>query len=114
MPRQFQPLIGPWKLLHDGFWYPAQVPGCVHLDLFRNGLIPDPFWGANERHLQWIEERDWIYRIEFDLQISDYEHLELVAEGLDTVTEIRLNNGLVARTDNMFIGYRYDIQAGLK
>ena len=40
------------------------------------------------------KKKDWIYRIEFDLQISDYEHLELVAEGLDTVTEIRLNNGL--------------------
>ena len=65
-------------------------------------------------HLQWIEKKDWTYQIEFDLQFSDYEHLELVAEGLDTVTEIRLNNGLVARTDNMFTGYRYDIRAGLK
>ncbi|MEY2614364.1 MAG: beta-mannosidase, partial [Verrucomicrobiota bacterium] len=89
MPRQFQPLVGPWKLFHDGLWYPAQVPGCVHMDLFRNGLITDPFWGANEGHLQWIEKKDWTYQIEFDLQFSDYEHLELVAEGLDTVTEIR-------------------------
>ena len=71
MPRQFQPLVGPWKLLHDGLWYPAQVPGCVHMDLFRNGLIPDPFWGANEGYLQWIEDKDWIYQIEFDLQIPD-------------------------------------------
>src|ERR1017187_7411546 len=23
-------------------WHPAQVPGCVHLDLLRNKLIPDP------------------------------------------------------------------------
>jgi beta-mannosidase len=84
------------------------------MDLFRNGLIPDPFWGANEGRLQWIEEKDWIYQIEFDLQVPVYEHIELVAEGLDTVTEIRLNNSLVARTDNMFIGCRYDIHAGLK
>jgi beta-mannosidase len=114
MPRRFQPLVGPWKFLHDGAWYSAQVPGCVHMDLFRNGLIPDPFWGANEGPLQWIEEKDWIYRIEFDLQNPDYQHVELVAEGLDTVTEIRLNNGLVARTDNMFTGYRYDIQSRLQ
>jgi len=84
------------------------------MDLFRNGLIPDPFWGANERHLQWIEETDWIYQTEFDLQIPDCEHIELVAHGLDTVTEIRLNDGLIARTDNMFTGYRYDIRTGLK
>jgi beta-mannosidase len=84
------------------------------MDLFRNGLIQDPFWGDNEQHLQWIEEKDWIYQTEFDLQIPDCEHIELVADGLDTVAEIRLNNGFVARTDNMFIGYRYDIHAGLK
>jgi beta-mannosidase len=84
------------------------------MDLFRNGLIPDPFWGSNEGQLQWIEEKDWVYQIEFDRQVPNYEHLELVAEGLDTVTEIRLNNSLVARIDNMFIGYRYDIHARLK
>ncbi len=23
-------------------WFRAQVPGCVHTDLLRHGLIPDP------------------------------------------------------------------------
>ena len=47
-------------------WRAAVVPGCVHRDLRRHGLIPDPFWGTNELGLQWIEERDWEYRAAFD------------------------------------------------
>src|SRR5208282_960779 len=33
-------------------WHPAQVPGVVHTDLLRNGLIPDPFDRDNEFRLQ--------------------------------------------------------------
>ena len=32
----------------------ATVPGCVHTDLQRAGLIDDPFDGANETDQQWI------------------------------------------------------------
>src|SRR3712207_8954090 len=45
----------------------AQVPGSVHTDLQRTGLIPDPFWGSNELELQWIEETDWEYSTTFDV-----------------------------------------------
>src|ERR1700736_1613413 len=114
MPCKFQSLAGPWRFLHREHWYPAQVPGCIHTDLLRNGLIPDPFWGANEQRLQWIEEEDWIYRVEFDLQLDDCEHIELVADGLDTVAEVRLNDVLIGQTDNMFIRYRFDVRAAIK
>jgi beta-mannosidase len=38
-----------WKFKQEntGQWYPAEVPGCVHTDLMRNNLIPDPFVGAD-------------------------------------------------------------------
>ena len=68
---------GPYELpLGDGWsffeakskrWLPAVVPGCVHLDLLRNGLIKDPFWGSNEMELQWIEHEDWKYRATFSV-----------------------------------------------
>ncbi|MDD3569190.1 MAG: hypothetical protein PHT92_12390 [Bacteroidales bacterium] len=35
-------------------WYPANVPGTVHTDLKKNGIIDDPFFGCNEEKLQWI------------------------------------------------------------
>ena len=45
-----------WEFRHvDSVrWLPATVPGCTHLDLLNNGMIPDPFFGDNEQKLQWI------------------------------------------------------------
>lgn len=67
-------------------WRSASVPGCVHKDLLRHGQIPDPFFGTNELQLQWIENEDWEYRTSFSVppELRTAEHLELVAEGLDT------------------------------
>ena len=44
-------------------WLPAQVPGAVHTDLMNNRMIKDPFYGVNEKSLQWIGEKDWEYCI---------------------------------------------------
>jgi len=97
-------------------WLPARVPGCVHTDLLRLKQIPDPFWGDNERGLQWIEETDWIYRCEFSAEaaLRGRKHVDLVFEGLDTLAIIRLNGREIARTANMFTGYRFDVTALLK
>lgn len=97
-------------------WLAARVPGCIHTDLRRQKRIPDPFWGSNEAGLQWIEERDWTYRCSFDLPdtLRDHEHLDLVAEGLDTFASVRLNGHLLARTDNMFLAHRMAVQSAIR
>lgn len=94
-------------------WLPATVPGCVHTDLRRAGQIPDPFWGTNEGGLQWIEERDWEYRAEFDVPATLLTEavVELAADGLDTVATVRLNGRPVGRTDNMFIAHRWNVKS---
>ena len=97
-------------------WRPAVVPGCVHRDLLRHGLMPDPFWGTNELNVQWIEESDWAYRTTFTVPaalLAD-ENVELVADGLDTVATVRLNGRIVARTENMFTGHRWPLKALLR
>jgi len=97
-------------------WLDAIVPGCVHADLRRHKLIPDPFWGANENQVQWIEEKDWVYRCEFSVSAAllKEEFIDLVADGLDTVATVRVNGKLVARTENMFTGYRFPVKALLQ
>ncbi|MGC4075242.1 MAG: glycoside hydrolase family 2 protein [Nibricoccus sp.] len=97
-------------------WMPAVVPGCVHTDLLRQKKISDPFFGVNEAGLQWIEEREWEYKTTFNVSgalIAD-EVVELVADGLDTVATVLLNGKEVARTDNMFIGWRWNVKSLLK
>jgi beta-mannosidase len=97
-------------------WRAAVVPGCVHRDLLRHRLIPDPFWGTNELNLQWIEERDWEYRASFTVSraLLNEEVVELVADGLDTVATVVLNGREVARTDNMFLGGRWEVKPLLR
>jgi beta-mannosidase len=82
----------------------ATIPGTVHTDLFANQLIPDPFFGANEKQLQWIENENWEYETTFLLsekEISN-ENIELEFEGLDTYATVYINGEIVLEADNMF------------
>ena len=68
----------------------AEVPGCVHLDLMRAGLIPDPYLDDNEALLAWIGLVDWEYRGVFDVDaaaLASASVHDLVFDGLDTVAE---------------------------
>ncbi len=100
----------------DKAWLPAVVPGCVHSDLRRAGKIPDLFWGTNEADVQWIEEREWEYRATFSVpaDLLKEEKVELVADGLDTVATVRLNGRVIGRTENMFVGHRWQVKNLLK
>ena len=96
----------------DSLWLEASVPGDVHMDLLKNGLIEDPFYRLNEHDLQWIDKTDWEYKTEFDLSKKDINShsLSLDFHGIDTYSSIYLNDSLIATTDNMFIGKTVDIK----
>jgi beta-mannosidase len=100
----------------DADWHPAQVPGCVHTDLLRNKLIPDPFYRDNEAKLQWIENADWEYRstITATPALLRHRNLQLVFEGLDAYAEVWLNDTQVLTADNMFREWRVDVKPYLK
>jgi beta-mannosidase len=93
-----------------GDWHAATVPGEVHTDLQAAGLIPDPFYGDNEKRLQWIGEEDWEYRttLRADTALLARQHIELVFDGLDTFAEVTLNGQPVVKADNMFRAWRAD------
>ncbi|HEX4403213.1 MAG TPA: hypothetical protein VH560_00190, partial [Polyangia bacterium] len=113
--------FGPWSFREVGTaarfkdWMPAVVPGCVHTDLLRDQKIPDPFYGTNEKDLQWIERADWEYRSSFvaDDALLAREHVDLVWKGLDTFAEVFVNGASVLRADNMFRSWRVDVRARL-
>ncbi|MEP7356220.1 MAG: glycoside hydrolase family 2 protein [Anaerolineales bacterium] len=97
-------------------WLPAQVPGCVHLDLLRAGRIPDPFYGLNELAVQWVGERDWLYRLGFDLPPAALAepNLDLCFDGLDTFATVWLNGAEVLAADNMFVPHRLPARQHLR
>jgi beta-mannosidase len=99
-------LNGDWSFRRAGTeaWYPAQVPGEVHSDLLRQGLIPDPWRNFNVDSVQWVEHADWTYRCTFQAgpEIQGKRHVELIFKGLDTFADVYLNDSLLGHADNMF------------
>ncbi|KAI9772125.1 MAG: hypothetical protein M1840_001414 [Geoglossum simile] len=91
----------------------AQFPTNVHLDLIANGLICDPFFAKNERDVQWIGEKTWIYRAHFPSppthSSNDAQKVVLAFEGLDTYATVALNGTEILKTDNMFIPERVEV-----
>jgi beta-mannosidase len=90
----------------------ATVPGEVHLDLWRAGLIADPYVGANCLAARWVEEHLWAYRREFDAPAEALKggaRAWLVFEGLDLVATILLNGQEVGRHNNSFYPCRVDV-----
>jgi len=105
---------GGWETgrLGDSVSYPATIPGCIHTDLLANDIIEDPFYGENEKELQWIGESEWEYKSTFlpDALILEKEHIDLVFEGLDTYADVYLNDSLILEADNMFRSWKVDVK----
>ncbi len=113
------------QALHEGWsfrqvgraeTYPATVPGVVHLDLFENKLIGDPFYRDYEKGLQWIGKTDWEYRTVFDTspEVLARRHVDLVFDGLDTYAKVSLNGREILSADNMYRQWRVPVRAFLK
>lgn len=91
---------------------PATVPGCIHTDLLAAKKIPDPFYRDNEARLQWIGEKTWVYTRSFDVpaEFLEHENVTLLCEGLDTLATVTLNGREIARTDNQFRTWEWDVR----
>ncbi|MCL5995736.1 MAG: glycoside hydrolase family 2 protein [Chloroflexi bacterium] len=116
-------LNGAWRVSQTGESGPArsgsiaaQVPGCIHTDLIAAGKIPNPYYRDNEHALQWIGEVDWVYsrNITVPASLLKHEKVLLRCEGLDTFATITLNGAEVARTNNMFRTWEFDVKHLLK
>lgn len=113
-----QLLTSGWQLLSDTLQKPiaVKVPGNVHVDLFENGIIPDPFVGEVENDLQWIPDKTWVYETTFDpsQEIFNQDKIEIVFDGIDTYADIYLNDSLLFFADNMFRTWTADVKKILK
>ena len=112
------PLSDNWTFhaVGDSVRLPAVVPGCVHLDLLRQGRIDDPFLGTNEEKVQWVGKTDWVYENQFEIDGRDKAHgrVRLRFEGLDTHALVTLNDFVILRADNMFRTWDVDVKEFLR
>ena len=105
-----------FRSVDDKQWNNAVVPGTIHTDLMRLGIIDDPFYRLNEHDVQWIDKKDWIYRTSFEVaeDVLNKQNSYLEFPGLDTYAKIFLNDILLANTNNMFRSYDIDVKDFLK
>ncbi|KAF2835387.1 glycoside hydrolase family 2 protein [Patellaria atrata CBS 101060] len=103
-----------WGEMNSHQWVDTTIPTNIHLDLLAAGRIPDPFVGMNEKDVQWVHDKDWIYSCEFPGTPQDGQYADLVFEGLDTYAVVKLNGIEILKSENMFIPYRVPIAHILK
>ncbi|KAK2793936.1 hypothetical protein FQN52_000268 [Onygenales sp. PD_12] len=101
-------------------WLPVQkVPSEVHIDLLAHKKISDAFVDLNELSVQWVAEKDWIYKTQFrspskTATSSGVTRTDLVFDGLDTFATVSLNGAQILKSDNMFLAHRVDVTDILK
>uniref|UniRef100_A0A673TDD3 Beta-mannosidase n=1 Tax=Suricata suricatta TaxID=37032 RepID=A0A673TDD3_SURSU len=102
-------LRGSWRIRsgNGSLELPGKVPGCVHSALFQRGLIQDPYYRFNDLKYRWISLDNWTYSKQFKIpfNISKWQKVNLIFEGVDTVAKILLNSVPIGKTDNMFKRY---------
>lgn len=108
------PLNDNWlvKSEYDSVKIRTNIPNEIHSDLYKNKTIPHPFFGDNEKLIQWVAKKTWIYEREFDVDstIISAENVEIVFDGIDTYSDIYLNEQLILQTDNQFRKWNVDVK----
>ena len=108
--------IKKWDFEYNGDWLKADIPGNNFSDLLDQNIIPDPFYGTNEDSVQWVSEREWVYRSNFKLS-KDFllkEKHEIIFHGLDTYSSVYLNDSLILNANNMFRKWNVPLKDILK
>lgn len=111
-------LNGKWQLMNSNssVSLSAEVPGCVHTALQRQGFISDPYYRFNDLAYRWISLDNWTYTTSFSVpaHVRGKGKAVLVFEGVDTVSTISLNGVTIGKTDNMFRRYDFEVTGLLK
>ncbi|MBP1573768.1 MAG: glycoside hydrolase family 2 protein [Oscillospiraceae bacterium] len=91
--------------------YPCTVPCSVYKTLISVGKLDNPYWKENERVSTSVCDNDVSFTTSFTLSedMLSQEKLELIFEGIDTLSDICLNGVHIASTDNMHRTYKLDI-----
>ncbi|MHC4115428.1 MAG: glycosyl hydrolase 2 galactose-binding domain-containing protein, partial [Planctomycetota bacterium] len=128
MPKTSLLLTGKWEFkeyppsarrmrdLDPTDWEPTEVPSSIFESLIKAGKINQADFYANPEKFSLVGEKPWIYRKIFDAprELLECDRINIVFDGLDTVTSIWLNDKLIGRTNNMFIPHAFEVTGLLR
>ncbi|WP_282039271.1 glycoside hydrolase family 2 protein [Saccharicrinis aurantiacus] len=96
-------------------WNYAQVPGDVYTDLWKAGVIEDPYFGRNSVKAQWVQQYEWWYSIQFKVTepIND-QIVRIEFEGVDYECDVWLNGHFLGHHEGAFSGFSFDVNDALR
>lgn len=100
----------------DGQRYiPIAVPGEIHRELQRAGLLDDPNIGLNSLKARWVEEQVWVYRRVFNAPPKAASSpCRLSFESLDLNAVVFLNGEEIGRHGNVHRPCHIDVTGKLR
>ncbi len=115
--RSQKSLVLTWEIQHPitQQWFPLGERGSVQEALYQQGILPDPFYGENEKLYQWIEEYQWHVRSRFFLSeaLFNATQVELDFPCIDTYATIFINKQKILESENYFHPYKVDVRDNL-
>ena len=87
---------------------PAQVPGCIHLDLIAAGLIDDITINGSEIDQNWIGRTGSCFATSLKKRPLNRNYY-IKFNGLDTIATIKINKLIRLNTKNMHRSYFLDV-----
>ena len=94
----------------EAVWRDTSVPGDVHTELMRYGVILDTAVGTTEVPTLRVGRQVWVYKSRYTLGREELSAsaLELLFEGLDTYADVYVNGSLCGHCENMLVEHRLD------
>ena len=124
--REVVRAAGPWEMAQRTApekWMPAVVPGTVLTTLVKNGIVPDPYWGLNnkieERRIPDLAANRAFYEATFRTKVGlpagwTNRVVWMRPEGVNYRGEIYLNGRLATSTRGMFARNAVDVSPYVK
>ncbi|WP_195542638.1 glycoside hydrolase family 2 protein [Massiliimalia timonensis] len=93
-------------------WLPAKNGLQVQEVLYHENMLGEEVLLGHTESAQWIAEKEWIYRCEFEAEENAQAYLFF--GGIDTVADIYLNGEKIAFHEDMFLPLKVDVTGRLK
>ena len=87
----------------------ATVPGSIHEDLLRAGLIEDYNYGLKTLNMEWIENREWSYETKFTIGSDNFDKYILCFDGIDYSGCVLLNNNRILDFEGTHLSWEVDV-----
>ncbi len=96
-------------------WNNAKVPGDVYTDLWKAGVIEDPYFGRNSVKAQWVQQYEWWYALQFSVKEDiTSQVVDIVFEGVDYSCEVWLNGHYLGSHEGVFSKFSFNVNEYLR